>query len=109
VGMLLSIFAVTLLAPWGVAIAAQTRPSEKGFPVLSDTQIACVAGGMALFVLDILVWAVASFRPDDVAPETTRMLNDFGWFLFLFAIPPFCVWIMAIALAILLDRGDAPA
>jgi transposase InsO family protein len=30
------------------------------------------------------IWAVGAFRPDEVSAETTRVINDFGWFSFLF-------------------------
>lgn len=56
-------------------------------------------------VLCFLIWAVAAFRPDDLAPESTRMLHDIGWYLFLFDVSPFMVWMLAIGFAVLMNRS----
>ena len=57
-------------------------------------------------VFCFLIWAVAAFRPDDISAETTRMLNDVGWYLFLFDVSPFMVWMVAVGLAVLMNRSD---
>jgi hypothetical protein len=36
------------------------------------------------------------------------MLNDFGWFAFLFSFPPFTAWCVMIAVAILRDHAPNP-
>lgn len=108
-GLLLSTVAVALFFPWGASIAVLTRRSESGFPILSYTQVACVGmcGIVALFTC--LVWSWGAFRPDEISAETTRSINDFGWFLYLYTWPPFSVWALAIALAIFWDRSERPA
>ena len=53
--------------------------------------------------LTVLFWSVAAFRPNDVAPDVTRTLNDIGWFLFEFQWPVFCVWFVGVAAAIFRD------
>ena len=63
---------------------------------------------------------VALFRPSvsyGRSPLSARMrsrrrrrtINDFGWFLYLYTWPPFSVWALAIALAILWDTSERPA
>lgn len=109
IGMLLSIISMALIAPWGAAIVAQTRRMElRGYPILASTQIALLGSLVALGSASVLVWALAAFRPDELAADTTLMLNDFGWFLFLFTFAPFTVWCFVVGLSILLDKRPVP-
>jgi len=108
IGILLCMCLWSLMVPWGVAVAVQTRRAERGFPVLSVIQVACATSTMALGVLMMMVWGLAAFRPADVAPDITRMLNDLGWFIFLIDWAPVTVWCWAIALAILQDQRTEP-
>jgi energy-converting hydrogenase Eha subunit E len=107
IGMVISMSAFTLFAPFGVAIAIQTRRSENR-PVMTYVQIACAAIAALEGVMAALIWATAAFRADEIAPDITRAINDLGWFAFLFDIPPFTVWMAAIGIAILRDRGTPP-
>lgn len=105
IGIVICSFAVALLAPWGASIAVRCRRTETRFPVFTYTQLGCIGTGLMVAVLCFLMWAVAAFRPDDLAPESTRMLHDIGWYLFLFDVPPFMVWMIAIGLAVLMNRS----
>jgi hypothetical protein len=109
IGLLMSTVAVALFFPWGATIAVLTRRNEERFPILSYTQVACIAmcGIVALFTC--LVWSWGAFRPDEISPDTTRSINDFGWFLYLYTWPPFSVWALAIGLAIIWDKSETPA
>jgi hypothetical protein len=109
VGMVASIIALSLLAPWAVAVALQTRKVEGASPALTYVQLVSVAISWTTGVLAVLVWAVAAFRPGETSPDITRMLNDLGWFLFLFPWPPFSVWFAAVGIGILSDRREQPA
>jgi hypothetical protein len=109
IGVLVEVICVSLFAPWGAVIAIWTRRSETGFPVLSYAQVICLGFVLVDAFFCGMTWGVASFRPDQVAPGTTRMLNDYGWFLYLFTWPPFSVWCLAIALAIIWDKNESPA
>jgi hypothetical protein len=108
IGAFLTIISMSLIAPWGVVIAAQTRRREGNFPVLTYVQLMCVAVGTAVVVLMSMMWAVAAFRPHDYSPETVRFANDVAYFLFLFTWPPFSIWVGSIALSIFLDPTDEP-
>jgi MFS family permease len=107
-GMFTSMLSMSLMAPFGVAIAAQIRRTEGRRPVLTYTQLVCVAVGTTVIVLSTVVWAVAAFRPDEYSPDTVRIFNDLGWFLFLIEWPPFSIWFAAVAIAILRDENDPP-
>lgn len=108
IGMTMSILGLALLIPWSVAVAVQTRRTERGVPALTYLQLAASAVSWTTGVLAPLVWAVAAFRPDAIAPDLTRALNDLGWFLFLFPWPPFLVWFIALGVAIVRDQSDPP-
>jgi hypothetical protein len=106
--MVVCMFGVIPLISWGVGVAAHTRRSEMSYPALSWIQLACVAIGTLTGVIDMAVWAVAAFRPHEISPQTLQVLNDLGWFLFVFTISPFCLWLLAIGLAVLTDRSPEP-
>jgi hypothetical protein len=107
-GLFLMTCSTALTIPWGLTIATWTKRAEGSFSILTYTQIACIGLSSLVGVLTGLVWSVAAFRPE-ISPETTRMLNDFGWFLYLFTWPPFSVWALAIGIGVLLDKNEEPA
>ena len=107
VGLAVGIVAMALIAPFGIGVASLLRGSERGTPVLTYLQIASVAIGTSVAVIMCLVWGTASFRPDELAPDTTRMLNDLAWFFFLFSFAPFSIWLIAVGLAIIWDEREA--
>ncbi len=105
IGIVICSFAVALMAPWGASIAVRTHRTESRFPAFTYTQLGCIGTGLMVAVLCFLIWAVAAFRADDLAPRSTRMLHDIGWFLFLFDVAPFMVWMVAIGLAVLVNKS----
>jgi hypothetical protein len=107
-GMVVCIFGIMPLISWGIGVAAHTRKAEGSYPAFAWIQVGCVAIGVLTGVIDMVVWGVAAFRPQQMSPATLQLLNDIGWFLFEFAIPPFCLWLLAVGLSILIDRSDAP-
>ena len=108
IGCCIMLIGSTLTIPWGLSVAALTRRIEVGIPLFTYMQVACVGIALPLAVLLPTVWGVASFRPDDVSPDITRMLHDLGWFLYLFTWPPFAIWCIAIGLPILADKTPDP-
>jgi hypothetical protein len=108
IGLCLMMAGIGLIVPWGAAIAAQTNRIKTGTPVLTYTQLGCVAIATMIGVASVILWGAASFRPEDISPETTRTLNDVGWLFFVFDWSPLFVWYMAVGLAIFSDDGDPP-
>jgi len=106
VGAVLTAISLSLIAPFGAVIAARTRPTEGGRPLLAYVQVACVAVAVVLVVLAATVWALTAFRPGEYPDELVRYSNDLAYFLFIFTWPPFTVWFAAIAIAVL--GGDQP-
>jgi hypothetical protein len=107
IGCVLMLMAFALFAPWGGAMAVQIRKMEQS-PTGTYALIACLACGLVIAISIPLVWAIAAYRPADVSPDITRMLNDAGWFLFLFTWPPFSVWCAVLAVAIFRDESEVP-
>jgi hypothetical protein len=108
IGMLLMMVTCPLFVAWGVVIAALSRRSERSFPVLSWIQIICMGVSAMIIVLIAIFWAAPTFRPGDLSPQNTRMLNDIGWLFFEFDWPPFAGWMAAIGLAMFFDRSQKP-
>lgn len=109
IGSVLAIIGMALLATWGAAIAAQTRPAEGEHPVLAYVQIACVGAATCLLAVICTVWTVTAFRPEAYPDAIVQYSNDLAYLLFVFTWPLFTVWVWAIALAILADERPAPA
>jgi hypothetical protein len=99
-GLCVFMAGIALIAPWGAAVAAQTNRARLGTPVLTFTQLACVAATLMIGLLSCIAWGAA---------ETTRTFNDLGWILFIFDWSPLAVWYLAVGAAIFLDPSDQPA
>lgn len=108
IGAIVSAVGLCLIAPFGGALAAQTRPAEGARPILTYVQVASVAVASVFVVLACTIWALTAFRPGDYPPELVRYSNDLAYFLFIFTWPPFTVWFIAIALAAFKDPDQAP-
>ncbi|HEX4247863.1 MAG TPA: hypothetical protein VH008_08335 [Pseudonocardia sp.] len=107
-GCFVMIVGLVLLIPWGIAIAALTGRISRAGAMLASGQIACVAASTTLIELIPTTWALAAFRPGEVAADITRTVNDFGWFLLLFAWPPFSLWSVLVAIAVFADDSEVP-
>jgi hypothetical protein len=94
-----------LFAAWAGEIIVWTRKMEPGFPVLTYASLASVGCALVMFEVIPMTWAVAAYRPDAIDPDITRALNDWVWFAFLYSWPPFAVWLLLIAVAILRDAS----
>lgn len=108
IGTVIMMLATPLIAPWGVALAAQTARTEKGFPVIAAIQIMCTGIVVLTIAVFTLIWAVASFRAGETSASTTQALNDIAYFLLLFDWSPFCLWVASFAVAIFLDDSEHP-
>ena len=107
-GMLITMFGFALMIPWGVAIAARLRPTEGSFPVLTYTQIGCVAAASLIGQGATWIFEVVAYRLDDTDPYIIRAIHDLAWFTFLAPWPSFTVWCFAQGVAIFRDRRPTP-
>ena len=106
-GMVISMAGSALLVPWAVAISGQLKRIE-GAKALADTQMVSCALLSLEFITPIGIWMAASFRYDDRAADVTRTLHDVGWILFMTVIWSLWVQLIAVAVAILIDRSAEP-
>ena len=107
VGMVISMAGSALLVPWAVAISGQLK-RINGAKALADTQMVSCALLSLEFITPIGIWMAASYRFDDRAADVTRALHDVGWILFMTVIWSLWLQLLAIAAAILIDRGAEP-
>jgi hypothetical protein len=107
IGMIVTMIGFNCFVPYGISLAVLLRAGEPR-PVLTYVQIASTTIATLFAVMTTFIWSTAAFRPGELATDATRMLNDLGWFCFLFTIPSFTIWIAAIGVAILRDRRPIP-
>lgn len=107
IGMVISMLGSALLVPWAVAISGQLKRID-GAKALADVQMVSCALLSLEFITPIGVWVAASFRYDGRAPEITQALHDLGWILFVTVIWSLWVQLIAIGVAILIDRSPEP-
>lgn len=106
-GLALSFLSITLILPFGAAIAIQTRRIEGDRPILSYIQIAAFSSGTMAFVVPWISWLTAAFRPERADTEI-YLLSDFGWIFFVTFFIMFSAWNIAIGVAILIDQRKVP-
>lgn len=108
-GCFVMFLAAALFLPFGIAITEVTRRDNLGGPILGRVQTASVAVCTFDIVLIPIFFGVATYHADTTSPEVLQSWNDAAWMGILFGVPPFSVWCLAIAVAILRDsaRDDA--
>lgn len=107
-GAMIAMISLSMLAPWGIAVAVQTRQFGARSQTLCYVQIACAAISTTIIVFMCMFWAIPAFRPGDVPADIVRALNDVAYFLIVWPYFPFTIWVLAVGLAVLLDPGDHP-
>jgi hypothetical protein len=91
-------------ATWGAAIATFIKRMERGW-LLTFATVALVGGGYVFFECVALFWGVAAYRPGALSPQLTLTLHDLGWFSVLFDWPPFALFNVVLAVAILKHKS----
>lgn len=111
-GTLLMMLGAAFAIPFFAVLTLQMRRIEGRFSGLCLAQL--LAGGIAVWVFTLppIIFAVAAFRPGQ-DENVTQMLNDLGWFLFVWNLGTVTCQAVIIAVAILSDRaadigGGAP-
>jgi hypothetical protein len=84
------------------------RKMERGMPILSYTSIATNGGGYVLFLLMPITWAALAFRPETLPAALLQIANDYVWFTFILSWPPFSIFMVLIAIAVLRDHNPTP-
>jgi hypothetical protein len=107
VGLLLAMLGVSLMLPMLVLIALLLKRSDPRVAPLAYTQLVAGATFMMLFLIPVLLWGAAVFRPDR-SPGSTQAINDIASTIFYWGVSPGVVECAAMGLAVLLDRSERP-
>lgn len=103
-GLLIAMVSCTFYLPWVAVISQQMLRMSGVSPVLAQTQALSGVAGMLIFLLPIMIWLTATFRPER-DPQLILLVNDLGWLLFTITFAPFVSQNFALALAILGDQS----
>lgn len=99
------VFSAGTVTPFAAAVSVHLRRIEgRETPVLTLTQFAAGTTGIMMFLTEAMFWSICAYRPHR-SPEITQTLNDIAWF---FTVMPFCLIVvqaLAIAAAVLSDKG----
>lgn len=101
-GMLFCLTASGFVVPFAAVLAQQMRRMPGCDAALASTQLVAGAATSLLVGLPSLILACAAYRPER-SPELTQLLNDLGWFTFIFPFPLVMIQALAVGLAILLS------
>ena len=107
-GCVVMCFSAALFLPFGLAIAAAVRQGDPAGVLLSWIQVASVAVASIVILFIPIFWGIGTYRVGAVSAEITQTWNDAGWFGVLFAVPPFSLWCVAIAIAIMRSGSRLP-
>lgn len=108
IGMVMVMVGSAGFIPWTIGLGHQLKQPGRDSSIATHIQtasgvIACLVG-----INFSMITSLAAFRPDDIAPETTRMLDDWMWFWWLIPWPPFMVWCVLVGVLILKDANAVP-
>jgi hypothetical protein len=107
IGLVISMCGSALLVPWAVAISGQLRRIDGARALATVQMVSCALLSLE-FITPIGVWMAASFRAGSTPPYITRTINDIGWILFMTVIWSLWVQLIAIGIAVLIDRREQP-
>ena len=103
--MLVLIGGLTFLITWSITMAHQVRKYANPSPLAFYVMVAVGLTGAIIGMLCGVIGSAMAFRVDTLAPDTTQLLYDLIWFLFLIPWPPFMLWQLITGFAILSDQN----
>lgn len=108
IGLILTMFASALLVAWAAVIAVQMARIEGKRPVLAIIQVAQASLLSLEFIIPVMVWQTAAYRPSPARIQLVYMLNDMGWLMFVGVISSAVLQCLALGIAILIDKREQP-
>ncbi|MGV0794080.1 hypothetical protein [Mycolicibacterium sp. XJ1819] len=108
IGCFLMVTGFSFVSLWGCALASLTRHVKGHSSVITYTQVTCIAAVLVIVLFIPMMWAIAAFRPGEIAPDITVSISDIGWFLFLYPWPPLMIWLVVTGWTILTDNSAEP-
>lgn len=107
IGLLITSFAATLLAPFFAVITVQMKRVEGSSSPLAYAQLALAALLIIEFVFPLYFLQAAAFRADR-SPETLQTLSDVAWLMFVGVVSTAVLQFALIAVAVLIDQRMQP-
>jgi hypothetical protein len=107
IGVLLTVTATALLAPYFAVISVQMKRIEGAWSPLTYTQLLLAAAAIIEFVVPLMLMQAAAFRADR-STDSVQTLNDVAWLMFLGVVSTFVLQLVVIGVAILQDDRDTP-
>jgi hypothetical protein len=104
-GLVVTMFAAALTAPWVAVIATQMKRIEGEHSPYTWTQLGLGMIGVLLFIFPAMVMQALLFRPSR-DPNLMLTLNDIAWLPFIGAFMPATIQGLAVALAIFKDEEE---
>lgn len=91
---------------WTAVLSLWIRRTESTrYPVLTYSALILTTINTIVVELMALSFAVTGFRAGHIDPDITLTLNDVSWFLYYYTWPPYVLWLITIAIAILRDHS----
>lgn len=107
VGQIGGLVASTLLFPFFAVISLEIARIERRSPILAIVQFAGAVLLIVFFAMCSMLWVTATFR-EELGAETVRVLNDFGWLVFVMVFPAYVMQMFCMALAGFIDKSPTP-
>jgi hypothetical protein len=107
-GLVISCIGAAMAYPWAAVIAVQMRRIEGRWNPLALTEL---GSGLALgliFMYPMVLMSVAAYRPAEIDPHITQVVNDMAWIGLIWVGPPTGIQALAIAIATLRDKRETP-
>jgi len=108
IGMIVLMFGAVFYLPWSAAISVQMQRIEGKHTPLTYTQMLMGAIFVWVFMMPVLIWQAAAFRPDETSPELIQRLNDLAWLNFINPVATIFIQGIAIGIVILQDKRQNP-
>ena len=99
--MLVLIGGLTFLMTWSLTFAYQVRKYANPSPLVFHVLTLVGLSGALIGMLCGVIGSAMAFRVETLSPDTTQLLYDLIWFLFLIPWPPFTLWQLVAGFAIL--------
>lgn len=106
VGMVVAMFGAGLTGPWVAAMTFQLKRIE-GWSVLVLTQFALGTLLVLEFIIFLIFWEVAAFRPDR-SNDSIQLFNDLAWVGFIGLTSTAIIQLSVFAAIILRDKSERP-
>lgn len=107
IGVIIGLFGAVFMFPFAAIISVQLWRIQGVSKVPAFIQLAAGAANSMIVSLPLMLFAIATFRPER-NPDTTLLLHDATWLLFIVYFPIQFGQNMGIALGVFADKSAKP-